>query len=356
MHTKADFAFELPPGQIAQAPAPTRDGSRLLVVGEPLIDTRFPALIDHLPPEAVVIVNDARVVPARVHGRRPSGGAAEVLFVEPAAADEPVPPGHVGWRCLVRAGGKLHPGDPITAARDPAVALRVASARGEGGAVTIAVPVATVPDVYALLDRIGELPLPPYIERAGGPDAVDAERYQTVYARTPGAVAAPTAGLHLTPAVLDAIAARGGTIATVTLHVGLGTFAPIRTDDLAAHAMHVERYDVPAATAALIASGRPVVAIGTTVVRTLESAATGPRQVAVGPGATSLFIRPGVGYQFQIVDALVTNFHLPESTLLMLVAAFAGYDRVMAAYRHAVAAGYRFFSYGDAMLVRREAP
>jgi S-adenosylmethionine:tRNA ribosyltransferase-isomerase len=181
-----------------------------------------------------------------------------------------------------------------------------------------------------------------------------ASRYQTIFARTPGAVAAPTAGLHLTPALVDAIAARGATIAPVTLHVGLGTFAPIRVDALAEHAMHTERYDVPAATAALVASGRPVVAIGTTVVRTLESAAVGPRQVAAGPGATSLFIRPDVGFRFRVVDHLVTNFHLPESTLLMLVCAFAGYDRVMAAYRHAVAAGYRFFSYGDAMLLTRE--
>ncbi|MBK9031626.1 MAG: tRNA preQ1(34) S-adenosylmethionine ribosyltransferase-isomerase QueA [Myxococcales bacterium] len=355
MHRKADFAFDLPAAQIAQAPAATRDGSRLLVVrGADHVDTRFPALLDHLPPDPVVIVNDARVVPARVHCHRPSGGAVELLFVEPDPT--PVPAGQVAWRCLARAGGRLHPGDPLTPDGDPSITLTVASARGDGGALAIAVPAAGPGDVFGLLDRVGELPLPPYIARADGPAADDRERYQTVYARTPGAVAAPTAGLHLTPGLLDAIAARGGTLAHVTLHVGLGTFAPVRVDDLAAHAMHVERFDVPAATAALVASGRPIVAVGTTVVRALESAATGPRQVAVGPGATGLFIRPGTGYRFQIVDALVTNFHLPESTLLMLVSAFAGYDRVMSAYRHAVAAGYRFFSYGDAMLLEREAP
>ena len=355
MHRKADFTFDLPAAQIAQAPAPARDGSRLLIVGaDRSIDATFPALLDHLPPDPVVVVNDARVVPARVHCHRPSGGAVELLFVE--ADPTPVPAGQVAWRCLARAGGRLRPGDPLTPDADPAVTLTIAAARSDDGAVVVAVPGAGPVDVFALLGRVGELPLPPYIARAGGPGADDAERYQTVYARNPGAVAAPTAGLHLTPALLDAIAARGGTIASVTLHVGLGTFAPVRADDLAAHAMHVERFDVPAATAALVASGRPVVAIGTTVVRALESAATGPRQVAPGPGATALFIRPGTGYRFQIVDALVTNFHLPESTLLMLVSAFAGHARVMAAYRHAVAAGYRFFSYGDAMLLTREAP
>jgi S-adenosylmethionine:tRNA ribosyltransferase-isomerase len=172
-----------------------------------------------------------------------------------------------------------------------------------------------------------------------------------VFARDPGAVAAPTAGLHFTPAVLDAIAACGATVATVTLHVGLGTFAPVRDDDLAAHVMHRERYDVPEVTAALVGSGRPVVAVGTTVVRTLESAALGPHRVAAGPGASDLFIRPGVGFEFRVVDHLVTNFHLPESTLLMLVSAFAGVERIRAAYAHAVAGAYRFFSYGDAMLL-----
>ena len=356
MDRKADFGFELPPAQIAQAPTARRDGSRLLIVGadDALTDTAFPALVDHLPPDPVVVVNDARVVPARVRCHRPSGGAVELLFVEPDATA--LGPERTAWRCLARAGGKLRAGDTMTPDVDPSLTLTVVTARGDDGALVLAIPAADATAVYALLDRIGELPLPPYIARATGPDADDRERYQTMFARNPGAVAAPTAGLHLTPAIVDAITARGGTITPLTLHVGLGTFAPIRTDELAAHVMHTERFDIPAATAALVASGRPVVAIGTTVVRALESAATAPRTVTVGPGATALFVRPGAGFRFRVVDSLVTNFHLPESTLLMLVSAFAGYPRMMAAYRHAVAAGYRFFSYGDAMLCHREAP
>jgi S-adenosylmethionine:tRNA ribosyltransferase-isomerase len=353
LHRRTDYAFDLPPAQIAQEPSPARDGARLLVVGaEAVHDRAIAALAEHLPPEAVVIVNDARVVPARVRCHRPSGGAVELLFVE--ADPTAVAPGQTAWRCLARARRPLRPGDPLHPDAAPELTFTVATARGDGGALAIAVPAADATAVFALLEQVGELPLPPYIARPTGPSAADRGRYQTIFARTPGAVAAPTAGLHLTPALVDAIAARGATIAPVTLHVGLGTFAPIRVDALAEHAMHTERYDVPAATAALVASGRPVVAIGTTVVRTLESAAVGPRQVAAGPGATSLFIRPDVGFRFRVVDHLVTNFHLPESTLLMLVCAFAGYDRVMAAYRHAVAAGYRFFSYGDAMLLTRE--
>ena len=349
MHRRSDYHFELPPAQIAQHPADRRDASRLLVVGDPLGDRAFADLPGLLPPASVVVVNDTRVVPARVHTRKDSGGAIELLFVEPTA--EPAPAGHTAWRALARGG--LRAGMVLRVQRDPSAAVTVLTARGPGssdGSVIVAVP----GDAYAFLDAHGELPLPPYIERAGGVSAADRERYQTVFARAPGAVAAPTAGLHFTPGVLDALAAAGHTLATVTLHVGLGTFAPVRDDDLAAHAMHTERYTVPDATAALIASGRPVVAIGTTVVRTLEAAATGPHQVAAGPGATAMFIRPGTGFRFRVVDHLVTNFHLPESTLLMLVSAFAGFDRIRAAYRHAVAAGYRFFSYGDAMLLRRD--
>lgn len=352
MDRRTDFAFDLPPAQIAQEPAGARDASRLLVVGDPLVDAPFTALAEHLPPDPVVIVNDARVVPARVHTRKATGGAIELLFVEPF--DGPAgPPGRAAWICLAKGQVRVH--QELAVDADPEVHLVIGAERGDDGKVVVLVPLTKDRDVFAFLDRVGELPLPPYIERPGGPSAGDRERYQTIFARTPGAVAAPTAGLHLTPAVVAAIAARGGTLATLTLHVGLGTFAPVRALALAEHAMHVERYDVPAATAALVASGRPVVAIGTTVVRALESAARGPRDVAAGPGATRLFIRPGTGFRFRVVDHLVTNFHLPESTLLMLVTAFGGYDRVMAAYRHAVAAGYRFFSYGDAMLLARDA-
>ena len=339
MDRRADYHFDLPPSQIAQHPAERRDGARLLVLdglAERAI-TELPAL---LPPDAVVIVNDTRVIPARVRGHKDTGGAVELLFLE--ASDQPGV-----WRCWARARRPLRAGQVVRTAGGAAVTL--ASDRADDGSILVRVD----GDVHAFLEAHGELPLPPYLERAGGLSADDRERYQTVYARAPGAIAAPTAGLHLTPALLAALEARGATIAPVTLHVGLGTFAPVRDDDLAQHVMHVERYTIPETTAALVASGRPVVAIGTTVVRALESAATGDHQVAPGPGATGLFIRPGTGFRFRAVDHLLTNFHLPESTLLMLVCTFAGKDRVLAAYRHAVAAGFRFFSYGDAMLVSR---
>jgi S-adenosylmethionine:tRNA ribosyltransferase-isomerase len=338
MHRKSDYHFDLPPEQIAQHPAQRRDGARLLVVGDTaLTDRMFVDLPALVPPDAVVVVNDTRVVPARVKTRKPAtGGAVELLFVEPHAGG--------GWECLARPLKSLRDGTELVTERGGR-SITVRGTVGDRAVVTVD------GDVHAFLDEVGELPLPPYIERATGPDAADAARYQTVFAREAGAVAAPTAGLHFTPSVLDALRARGATIATVTLHVGLGTFAPVREDDLARHVMHRERYHVPEETAALVASGRPVVAVGTTVVRTLESAATGDKQVAAGAGDTNLFIRPGTGFRFRAVDHLVTNFHLPESTLLMMVSAFAGVDRIRAAYAHAVAAGYRFFSYGDAMLL-----
>ena len=352
MDRRADYHFDLPPAQIAQAPADRRDASRLLHLAPGGVEDRsFPEIVELVPTDAVLVVNDTRVIRARVHTRKESGGNVELLFVEPAAA--PAPAGHVAWRCLararraLRAGQRLHPcvpGQRGVPARG-APALTLLTDRDDETMVTVAVP----GDALAFLDLHGEIPLPHYIGRTA--DASDAERYQTVFAREPGAVAAPTAGLHFTPALLAALEARGVTIARVTLHVGLGTFSPVRVDALDEHVMHRERYDVPAATAALVATGRPIVAVGTTVVRTLESAATDDRRVTAGPGDTRLFIRPG--YRFRAVDHLITNFHLPESTLLMLVCAFAGYDETLAAYRHAVAAGYRFFSYGDAMLCHR---
>ena len=351
MDRRQDYDFELPPAQIAQTPAARRDGARLLRLrDDALAEHAIPDLPALLPPDAVVIVNDTRVIPARVKCHKDSGGAVELLFIEPAAAGPDSGSGSGAgplWRCWARARRPLRAGQVIRTAGG--ASLTLASDRLADGSVLVAVP----GDVLAFLDAHGELPLPPYVERAGGVTADDRERYQTVYAQVPGAIAAPTAGLHLTPALLAALAARGHTVAAVTLHVGLGTFAPVRVDDLADHVMHVERYTIPAATAALVASGRPVVAIGTTVVRALESAAVGDHQVAAGPGSTALFIRPGTGYRFRVVDHLLTNFHLPESTLLMLVCTFAGTARVLAAYRHAVAAGFRFFSYGDAMLVAR---
>lgn len=354
MFRKSDYHYELPPAQIAQHPAARRDGARLLVLGEGEAreDRAFVELPALLPEGAVVVVNDTRVVPARVRTRKAAtGGAVELLFVEPAAGG--------GWSCLAKPRKGLREGMELIAERGGRrVVVGGPSTRPQGGLAQDErsderVVVSVEGDVYGFLDEAGELPLPPYIERAGGPEVDDKERYQTVFARSPGAVAAPTAGLHFTPAVLDALRARGASIATVTLHVGLGTFAPVRDDDLARHVMHRERYHVPDETAALVASGRPVVAVGTTVVRTLEAAAVDAKQVRPGAGDTDLFIRPGTGFTFRVVDHLVTNFHLPESTLLMLVSAFAGVDRIRAAYTHAVAAGYRFFSYGDAMLLSR---
>ncbi len=364
MFAPSDYSFELPPELVAQQPTAERDGSRLLHVGEVLADLAFPAIIDLLPRDAILIANDTRVIPARVLGHKPSGGNVELLVMEPASL--PSPPGTTAWRCLARARRPLRPGQRIQISTDnrgaldrgapvapldgpdvPDNALEVLAERDEDGSITIALP----GDGLSFLDVHGHIPLPRYIDRADGPE--DRERYQTMFARVPGAVAAPTAGLHMTPAIRDALVARGIAMATVTLHVGWGTFAPIRVHDVRMHQMHRERYEISEATAKLVASGRPVVALGTTALRALESAATGPHALAVGSGATELFVYPGGNHAFRIVDHLITNFHLPESTLLMLVCAFAGTERVLAAYRHAIAAGYRFYSYGDAMLVHR---
>ncbi len=376
MFRPADYWFDLPPAQIAQAPSASRDASRLLVVGpgQPprLSDRSFAELDEVLPEGCVLIANDTKVIPARVFGVRPTGGAVELLFLEPVeqAGSESASASGTGtgtgsasgtgtgsasstWRALAKASGALRPGQTLAVGSGSgAVTLTIAAERGPDGSLAVTVP----GDALAFLEAHGQLPLPHYIEHAPGDD--DRERYQTMFARDPGAVAAPTAGLHMTPAVAARLAARGVTLATVTLHVGWGTFAPIRVDDIREHRMHEERYTIGAATAELVASGRPVVALGTTALRALESAATGPRRLAVGPGRTALFVHPGSGHRFAIVDHLITNFHLPESTLLMLVSAFAGEggtDRILAAYRHAVAAGYRFFSYGDAMVVSRDA-
>lgn len=360
MRLRRDYHFELPPEQIAQAPAERRDGSRLLVLGPDGTprDRVFPEIVTLLPEDAVVVVNDTRVLPARLRARKGSGGAVELLFLEQVHGQGEV------WRCMARSSKPLRPGMRLDVVgpgvdgryADTGDAVTVLRGRDEDGTVLIEI----AGSGQALLERAGELPLPPYIARPVGPTSADAERYQTVFARAPGAVAAPTAGLHFTPAILDALEARGCSIAFLTLHVGPGTFVPVRAERIDDHEMHPERYEVPAATAALVASGRPVVAVGTTCVRALESAARAAadldgegagRRLVTGPGETRLFITPG--YRFRAVDWLVTNFHLPESTLLMLVCAFAGHARVMRAYLHAVAAGYRFFSYGDAMLAAR---
>jgi S-adenosylmethionine:tRNA ribosyltransferase-isomerase len=336
----AELDYALPAELIAQEPAPERAQARLLLLARETGAVRHARIADLptvLRPGDLLVVNDTRVVPARVHARRPSGGRLELLFVRPLEAP-------AEWEVLVRGaprpGERVHlpdaGGEWVAPLGDGRWRLRLAV---EGAALD-------------WLERVGEVPLPPYIRRSTGPSAVDRERYQTVYAREPGAVAAPTAGLHLTPALLAALEARGVAVASVTLHVGPGTFMPVRSDDLAEHVMAPERCAIPAATAAAIAAaraeGRRVVAVGTTTVRALESAAHAGG-VRPGNGEAALFIQPG--HRFAAVDALLTNFHLPRSTLLALVAAFAGWDRVRAAYEEAVRLRYRFYSFGDAMLV-----
>jgi S-adenosylmethionine:tRNA ribosyltransferase-isomerase len=356
----SDYDFALPPELIAQEPAESRDGARLLELAPDgrVTDHRFAEIAELLPAGAVVIANDTRVIPARIRGHKRSGGAIELLFLEP----EPVAPasaraatGTTAWRCLARARRPLRPGQIIEVdggdggdAIGGGPALEILSERAADGSVVVAAP----GDGMAFLDAHGRMPLPRYIHRPDRAD--DRERYQTMFATNPGAVAAPTAGLHMTPAIARALAARGIALATITLHVGWGTFEPVREADVRAHHMHRERYAISLATAQLVASGRPIVALGTTALRALEAAATAPGRVATGPGTTELFIYPGSGHAFRVVSHLITNFHLPESTLLMLVCAFAGTERVLAAYRHAVAARYRFFSYGDATLLHRE--
>jgi len=346
------FAYDLPPELIAQTPADRRDQARLLDVGEQLGDRKFSDIDALLPEGAVLVVNDTRVVPARLAARKPTGGAVELLLLERLAADDGARDAQ-RWRCLARASKKLTAGTVLTLERTDGTAVveaaprvTLATDRAGDGTVEVLLPEPT----ESLLDEWGDLPLPPYIERPAGNTAEDRERYQTVFAREPGAVAAPTAGLHFTEDVLARVRARGIDIAAVTLHVGLGTFAPVRVDDFDDHDLHYERFTISPETAALVESDRPVVAVGTTVVRALEAAMGDDGRLRTGWQQTNLFIKPG--FRFRAVDWLVTNFHLPESTLLVLVAAFAGYDTIMAAYRHAVARRYRFFSYGDAMLLR----
>jgi S-adenosylmethionine:tRNA ribosyltransferase-isomerase len=334
---RSDFHFDLPDDLVAQRPSPQRGESRLMNVpldGPPTISS-FSAIIDRFSGDEVLVLNDTRVVPARIFGQKASGGAVEVLITEPLG-----PPTAPATRvaALVR-GKRLKPG---TALLLPGAHAVIEARRDDG---TVELTLHGIDDLWRWLEAAGRVPLPPYIRRDA--DADDRDRYQTVFAREPGAVAAPTAGLHFTPALLDALRARGVAVHTVTLHVGPGTFLPVRGDDVRDHAMHAERFTVPAETAAAVASGRPVVAVGTTVVRALEAHARDP-----AADRTDLFILPG--FDFRVVDGLLTNFHLPESTLLMLVSAFAGRDRIRRAYLDAVAARLQFYSYGDAMLLRRE--
>jgi S-adenosylmethionine:tRNA ribosyltransferase-isomerase len=348
------FSYDLPPELIAQEPAPERELARLMVVrGETISHVLIKDLAEHIPSGSLIVVNDTKVIRARILGTKEgSGGKAEVFLVrkEPSDSNADVTKPHERWRAMARASKPLRTGSRVVSghllvevegkAPDGLYLVRVSS-RDVG---------VTIEDA---LESAAKIPLPPYIKREVRVE--DEQRYQTVFARTPGAVAAPTAGLHLTQPLMRRLESVGCEIASCTLHVGLGTFQPVTAEDLDDHVMHAEYFEVPRTLASAIGRARergaPVVAIGTTVVRALESAADPDREGHVRPCAeeTRILIQPG--HRFRVVDRLLTNFHLPQSTLLALVSAFAGIDRVLGAYRLAVKERYRFFSYGDAMLL-----
>jgi S-adenosylmethionine:tRNA ribosyltransferase-isomerase len=350
-----DFDFELPAELIAQQPPAERGQSRMLVMDRAtgaLRDGSFADLPALLSPGDLLVLNDSRVIPARLYARRTlrrerekPTGRIEVMLTEPA--------GENLWRALVRPGRKVAIGERLVfPAADETMALEAeVLERGQFGERLLRFE--PVEDFFAVLDRIGHMPLPPYIRRDDS--EADRERYQTVFSRERGSVAAPTAGLHFTPSMLESLSAKGIEIARVTLHVGLGTFAPLRVERVDEVRLHRERYTISIAAAEAInravREGRRIVAAGTTVVRTLEAAASqaSGRELVPHSGETDIFIAPG--YKFRVVSALLTNFHLPQSSLLMLVSAFAGRERVLDAYRHAVRQKYRFFSYGDCMFI-----
>ena len=340
MHRASDFEYELPPDLIAQEPLSDRSSSRLLVLDRAtgaITHRRFADLPELVSPADVLVLNASRVIPARLRGTRENGAPAELLLVREDSD---------GWLALGHPGGKLKPGRRVRLGPDSEIEILAVL----GGGLR-RVRFAGALDARATLARYGEVPLPPYIRRPPAP--ADRERYQTVYARHDGSVAAPTAGLHFTPVLLDALRARGMALATLDLHVGPGTFKPVEVEHLASHPMHDESYVVRETAATTINErrrlGGRVWAVGTTVVRTLETVADQSGRVTPGTGETALFIYPP--YAFRAVDKLLTNFHLPRSTLLMLVSAFGGYEHVMRAYAEAMRERYRFYSYGDAMAV-----
>jgi len=372
----SEFDFFLPPERIAQHPARPRDAARLLHIGAGgLADRIVRDLPDLLRPGDILVANDTRVIPAQLAARRGNARVGITL-------DRPLPDGT--WHALARNTRRLRPGDLLCFDAAPELAASIVSIGPEGDVIlrfdcpeagsppppvrpnpgsptshdypdrgSPEAPDYPEPGLPEAVRRAGTLALPPYIDRPAGPEPADADDYQTVFARRPGAVAAPTAGLHFTPGLLDALSSRGVLRDTVTLHVGAGTFLPVRTDEVAGHRMHAERGEIREETAAAInaarAAGGRVVAVGTTSLRLLETAAAPDGTLRPFHGETDLFILPG--HRFRAVDLLVTNFHLPRSTLFMLVCAFAGTERMRAAYAHAVASGYRFYSYGDACLL-----
>ncbi len=346
--TLSDFNFELPADLIAQTPPEQRGSSRLLVAtNDGPLDALFPDLADWLEPGDLLVFNDTKVIPARLFGRKATGGQIEMLvervltetsLLVQMRASHPPKPGSGAFDLVSPDGGAVH------------AQATVVERRGQFTVVQLDGP------ALPILQHIGRLPLPPYIERT--PEASDLARYQTVYARVPGAVAAPTAGLHFSPEFLGQLSEQGVRLAYLTLHVGAGTFSPVRTENLAEHTMHSEWFEIPPETAQAIeqtkARGGRIVAVGTTSLRALESAAQANGHVEAGSRETTIFITPG--YQFRVVDKLVTNFHLPKSTLMMLVSAFAGTEAIRQLYAHAITQRYRFFSYGDAMLLNRRPP
>jgi S-adenosylmethionine:tRNA ribosyltransferase-isomerase len=336
----ADFDYELPPELIAQHPPAERDAARMLVLDSTgLAHRTVRDLPEYLDAGDVLVLNDSRVLPARLIGQRRDGGEAEVLLLRP------LPEGTHRWEALIRPTRRLEAGSQVHF-ENSALAVSVEGRDGE----TATVRLNGVADPLAEVRRIGQMPTPPYIKER----LQDRDRYQTVYARAEGSAAAPTAGLHFTPELLAALRDRGVAIAFVTLHVGLDTFRPVRVEDPAEHRIHREWYRIDEDSARAINEarrlGKRVIAVGTTSVRVLESAATDDG-VAVGKGWTGLFILPG--YRFRVVDAMLTNFHLPKSTLLMLVSAFTGRERILAAYAQAIERRYRFYSFGDCMLINR---
>jgi S-adenosylmethionine:tRNA ribosyltransferase-isomerase len=350
----ADFDYTLPPELIAQQPLPDRDAARMLVLDRAnggIRHQQFDAFPQHLRPGELLIINDTKVIPARLIGRKPTGGEVELLLIEELSASR--------WLAFARPAKRLREGTeivfqesacPLPLASCPEPLRATIEAKRDAGEVIVCFT--GTEDLFAALQRVGHVPLPPYI-RHGEDSPADRERYQTVFARQPGAVAAPTAGLHFTPRTFEDLAQRGVLVHRLTLHVGPGTFKPVATDDIEQHMMHIERFDIPPDTAAAVNAakrdGRRVICVGTTTVRALESVADTEGQIRAGTGETDIFIYPP--YQFRVTDALLTNFHLPRSTLLMLVSAFAGREPALRAYEEAIRERYRFYSYGDCMLM-----
>lgn len=339
---KSDFWYDLPKEQIAQEPVSPRDAARLMVLyreNDKIEHRVFRDLSDYLMPGDLLVVNNSKVLPARIIGTKyPTGAVCELLLLRQVKGDQ--------WECLAKPGKRMQPGTVVQFG-DGSLTAAVDETLEDGNKyVTFSYDTETL---YEKLDEFGKMPLPPYITK----QLEDQSQYQTVYAKELGSAAAPTAGLHFTPELLDALRAKGVGIAEVTLHVGLGTFRPVKEDEITDHKMHSEWYSVSEEVAQQIAAakaaGRRVIAVGTTSCRTLEAVAAKYGEIRACSGNTDIFLYPGV--PFRCIDGLITNFHLPESTLIMLVSAFYGYERTMAAYKQAVAQGYRFFSFGDAMLI-----